>query len=80
MLFLEGKNGWRRHPFTMSGAPHDGVLRFTIKSLGDDTAAEPGRLSVFLCGPRGMVHTFTRALRRAGVAPRNLHREHFDWR
>ena len=187
MLFLEGKNGWRRHPFTMSGAPLDGVLRFTIKSLGDDTAeiqhtvqpgmpavvggphgrflhtrgtddqiwiaggigitpflswlrtldrhpvrgrvalyyansgpapfaeeiagivanhdnihlrvvdssvqghltpqqvladtaANPGRLSVFLCGPRGMVHGFSRALRRAGVAPRNLHREHFDWR
>jgi predicted ferric reductase len=187
MLFLEGKNGWRRHPFTMSGAPHDGVQRFTIKSLGDDTAdiqhtVQPGmpavvggphgrflhtrgtndqiwiaggigitpflswlrtldrhpvrgrvalyyansgpapfaeeiaaivanhdniqlrvvdssaqghltsqqvladavadrrQLSVFLCGPREMVHTFTRALRHAGVAPRNLHREHFDWR
>ena len=186
MLFLEGKNGWRRHPFTMSSAPHDGVLRFTIKSLGDDTAemphtvrpgmpavvggphgrfvhtrgtahqiwiaggigitpflswlrtldqhpvrgqvalyyaaagpvpfadeiaaiaadhdnirlhlvdstqghltpdrvladttADPRSLSVFLCGPGGMVQTFSRSLRRAGVAPRNLHREHFDWR
>jgi predicted ferric reductase len=187
MLFLEGKNGWRRHPFTMASAPHDGVLRFTIKSLGDDTAemhhtvqpgmpavvggphgrfvhthgtddqiwiaggigitpflswlraldrdpvrgqvalyyanagaapfaeeitaiaadhdnihlhlvdtssqgrltpdqilaenpADPRRLSVFLCGPRGMVQTFTQRFRRAGVAPRNLHREHFDWR
>jgi predicted ferric reductase len=187
MLFLEGKHGWRRHPFTMAGAPRDGVLRFTIKSLGDDTTeihhtvqpgmpavvggphgrfmhsrgtdnqiwiaggigiapflswlrtldqhpvpgqvalyytnagpapfadeiaaiaaahdnihlrvidtssqghltpdqiladtpADPPQLSVFLCGPGGMVRTFTKYLRRAGVAPRNLHREHFDWR
>jgi predicted ferric reductase len=45
-----------------------------------DTPADPPQLSVFLCGPGGMVHTFTKHLRRAGVAPRNLHREHFDWR
>ncbi|MDQ1656257.1 MAG: hypothetical protein QOD41_1340, partial [Cryptosporangiaceae bacterium] len=57
MLFLEGRNGWRRHPFTMSGAPHDGVVRFTIKALGDDTSAipsvvEPGMPAV-IGGPHG---------------------------
>jgi predicted ferric reductase len=56
------------------------VLVDTAADTAADTGTDPGRLSVFLCGPRGMVHTFTRALRRAGVAPRNLHREHFDWR
>ena len=62
MLFLEGKNGWRRHPFTMSGAPHDGILRFTIKSLGDDTTdiqhtVQPGMPAV-VGGPHGrFLHT-----------------------
>jgi predicted ferric reductase len=41
MVFLEGRNGWRRHPFTISRAPSDGVLHFTIKALGDDTSALP---------------------------------------
>jgi predicted ferric reductase len=57
MLFLEGKNGWRRHPFTLSGAPRDGVLHFTIKALGDDTASlqnevQPGMPAV-VGGPHG---------------------------
>ncbi len=187
MLYLEGKNGWRRHPFTISGAAHDRSLRFTIKGLGDDTrditqtvrvgmpavvggphgrfqhgrgtrdqvwiaggvgvtpflswlrslshdpvrarihffytqagpapdaeqitaiarahpnltvhlvdsaveghlsaarvlrtvGVDPRLLSVFLCGPTRMVDVLTRDLRHAGVAARNLHREHFDWR
>ena len=57
MLFMEGKSGWRRHPFTMSGAPDDGVLRFTIKALGDDTGelqdlVQPGMPAV-VSGPHG---------------------------
>ncbi|MFI7545063.1 hypothetical protein [Actinoplanes sp. NPDC049599] len=187
MLFLETGAGWRRHPFTISSAPHDRFLRFTIKALGDDTTrmqtlvrpgmpavvggphgrfdrsrgtdrqiwiaggigitpflswlraldqqsgpaqvdlfysaqgkapfadeitalaeahpglrvhlhdtttsgyltadavldtvdTDPGRLSVFLCGPAQMVDSFVRRFRRAGVRSRNLHREHFDWR
>ncbi|MFI1994938.1 hypothetical protein [Actinoplanes sp. NPDC020271] len=187
MLFLEGRHGWRRHPFTISGAPADDVLRFTIKALGDDTeamqslvvpgmpaivggphgrfnhsrgtarqiwiaggigvtpflswlrsldehrlhahvdfyysatgaapyaheigeiteghgnvrvhlhdsstgrylgadvlaaltGANPREVSVFLCGPAPMVNTFARRFRRAGVLPRHIHREHFDWR
>ncbi|MER7279184.1 hypothetical protein ABT369_32580 [Dactylosporangium sp. NPDC000244] len=189
MLFLESADGWRRHPFTISSAPHDDVLRFTIKALGDDTTRiqtlvrpgmpavvggphgrfdhtrgtdrqiwiaggigitpflswlraldrhplparvdlfysavgdapfageiaavaaahpnlrvhqhdstargfltaddilaaagtghDPGRVSVFLCGPAPMVDAFVRRLRRAGVPGRQIHREHFDWR
>lgn len=187
MVYLEGKNGWHRHPFTIAGAAHDRSLTFTIKGLGDDTRditrtvqtgmpavvggphgrfqhrrgtrdqvwiaggvgvtpflswmrslsheplrarvhffytnagpapyaeqitaiarahpnltvhlidssaeghltgsrvldtvrVDPRLLSVFLCGPTPMVDTLTRDLRRAGVAARNLHREHFDWR
>jgi predicted ferric reductase len=57
MLFLEGKNGWRRHPFTISGPPRDGILHFTIKALGDDTRSlativKPGMPAV-VGGPHG---------------------------
>lgn len=57
MVFLEGRNGWRRHPFTISGAPSGGELRFGIKALGDDTEAiqelvKPGMPAV-IGGPHG---------------------------
>ncbi|MFI7600141.1 hypothetical protein [Actinoplanes sp. NPDC049681] len=57
MLFLETGAGWRRHPFTISGAPHDETLRFTVKALGDDTArmqtlVRPGAPAV-VGGPHG---------------------------
>jgi predicted ferric reductase len=37
MLFLEGTDGWHRHPFTIASAPGETSLRFAIKALGDDT-------------------------------------------
>ncbi len=186
MVYLEAKDGWHRHPFTISSAPREDVVRVTVKALGDytsrlpqliepgmpaviggphgrfdyargterqvwiaggvgvapflswmraldghlpqrvdffytadgeapfaaeireiagahpslhahviDTSAQgrlsaehvlaavdgdPGLLSVFMCGPLGMVRTFETRLRQAGVAPRHIHREHFDWR
>jgi predicted ferric reductase len=187
MIYLEGKDGWHRHPFTISSAPHEGVVRVTVKALGDYTSRlqqiiEPGmpaviggphgrfghwkgtdrqvwiaggvgvapflswlrglgehplpdrvdffytadgeppfaeeiraitdahehvhahlidtsiegrlttervlatvdgdarELSVFLCGPQGMLRTFQTQLRRAGVPARRIHREYFDWR
>jgi predicted ferric reductase len=185
MLYLEGKDGWHRHPFTIASAPHEGLLRVTVKALGDYTSrlpqlVEPGMpavvggphggfsyrkgtdrqvwiaggvgvapflswlrsldgelphsvdffysadgeapfadeiraiadrhdslnayvidtsvegrltservlaaspeskgLSVFMCGPRGMLRTFQTQLRLAGVRPRRIHREYFDWR
>jgi predicted ferric reductase len=186
MVYLEAKDGWHRHPFTISSAPHEDALRVTVKALGDYTARlgeliEPGMpaviggphgrfdhhkgtarqawiaggagiapflswlraldgdlphhvdffysadgeppfaqeirdiadrheslsahlidtsadgrlttdrvlemttgppdgLSVFMCGPDPMLRTFQSQLRRAGVAAKNIHREHFDWR
>ncbi|HEX9520512.1 MAG TPA: hypothetical protein VF940_30560, partial [Streptosporangiaceae bacterium] len=187
MLFLEGIDGWHRHPFTIASSPAESVLRFAIKALGDDTSrlrevlrpgmpavvggpfgrfshqkgthrqvwiaggigvtpflswlraldsqslrgpvdffysshsadppyaeeikalagghnmmrahvvnsrerrltaeealatagADPDTLSVFLCGPAGMVSSFCKDFRRAGVASRRIHREYFDLR
>ncbi len=186
MVYLEAKDGWHRHPFTISSAPHEDVVRVTVKALGDytsrlseliepgmpaviggphgrfshwrgtdrqvwiaggvgvapflswlraldshlphhvdffytadgeapfaveileisdrhaslhthliDTSVEgrltlervlaavdgdPGALSVFMCGPPGMLRTFQTQLLLAGVRSRRIHREHFDWR
>jgi predicted ferric reductase len=56
MLYVEGKSGWHRHPFTISSAPHELLVRVSVKALGDDTArahlAEPGMPAV-LGGPHG---------------------------
>ena len=186
MVYLEAKDGWHRHPFTISSAPHEDAVRVTVKALGDYTSrllqlvepgmpavisgphgrfshargtdrqvwiaggvgvapflswlraldgdlpkrvdffysaegeapfaaeigeiagrheslhaylidtssdgrltpervlatvdADPSRLSVFMCGPLGMVRSFETGLRRAGVPSRGIHREYFDWR
>jgi len=186
MVYLEAKDGWHRHPFTISSAPQEDVLRVTVKALGDYTSRlqeliEPGMpaviggphgrfshrkgtdrqvwiaggvgvapflswlraldahlpyrvdffytadgeapfadeirgiadrfeslrahmidtsvdgrltvehvlavadsdrsgLSVFMCGPQGMLRSFQTQLRRAGVPSRQIHREYFDWR
>lgn len=41
MLFLEGKDGWHRHPFTITSSPQERVMRFAIKALGDETSQLP---------------------------------------
>ena len=41
---------------------------------------DPNGLSVFMCGPQGMLRSFQTQLRRAGVSSRRIHREYFDWR
>lgn len=186
MVYLEAKDGWHRHPFTISSSPHEDVLRVSVKALGDYTsrlqdviepgmpaviggphgrfnyakgghrqvwiaggvgvapflswlraldgrfpyevdffysavgappfadeiggivdrhaslrahfvdtrtdgrltaehvlrtvARNPRELAVFMCGPQTMLRTFQAELRRAGVRPGHIHREHFDWR
>lgn len=186
MVHLEAKDGWHRHPFTISSAPHEDVVRVTVKALGDYTSRlqeliEPGmpaviggphgrfshwrgtdrqvwiaagvgvapflswlraldghlphrvdffytamgeppfaeeireianrhealhahlidtsvegrltpervlaaadgdrsELSVFMCGPQGMLRSFQTQLRLAGVPAKRIHRERFDWR
>jgi predicted ferric reductase len=57
MIYLEAKDGWHRHPFTIASAPHEGVIRVTVKALGDYTSnlmeiVEPGMPAV-IGGPHG---------------------------
>lgn len=52
--------------------------RLTATRVRDAVRVDPRLISVFLCGPIPMVDTLTRDLRDAGVAARNMHREHFD--
>jgi NAD(P)H-flavin reductase len=54
---VRGLEGWSEpHPFTISSAPEDGVVRFTIKAVGRFSSAvrdlEPGR-EVKVTGPFG---------------------------
>lgn len=56
MLYLEGKDGWHRHPFTIASGPHEPLLRIAVKALGDHTRRvhelEPGMPAV-LSAPMG---------------------------
>jgi predicted ferric reductase len=57
MVYLEAKDGWHRHPFTISSAPQERVVRVTVKALGDYTSRlqeliEPGMPAV-IGGPHG---------------------------
>jgi predicted ferric reductase len=57
IVYIEAKDGWHRHPFTIASAPHEPLLRVTIKALGDYTTrvrelVEPGMPAV-IGGPHG---------------------------
>jgi predicted ferric reductase len=57
MIYLEAKDGWHRHPFTISSSPHEDVVRVTVGALGDYTSRlqeliEPGMPAV-IGGPHG---------------------------
>jgi predicted ferric reductase len=57
LVYLEAKDGWHRHPFTISSAPQEDVVRVTVKALGDYTSRlqeliEPGMPAV-IGGPHG---------------------------
>ena len=79
MVYLEAKDGWHRHPFTIASAPHEDHLRVTVKALGDYTSritdlVEPGMPAV-VGGPHGRFH-YTKGTPRqvwiaggVGVAP-----------
>ena len=43
-------------------------------------AGDADGLSVFMCGPEGMLRAFQTGLEAAGVPSRRIHREYFDWR
>ena len=57
MVYLEAKDGWHRHPFTIASAPEESDVRVTVKALGDYTSRlaeliEPGMPAV-IGGPHG---------------------------
>jgi predicted ferric reductase len=57
LVYIEAKDGWHRHPFTIASAPSEDVLRVTVKALGDYTSSlrellEPGMPAV-IGGPHG---------------------------
>lgn len=57
LVYIEAKDGWHRHPFTIASSPQEGVVRVTVKALGDYTSAltdllEPGMPAV-IGGPHG---------------------------
>lgn len=57
LVYIEAKDGWHRHPFTIASAPSEDVVRVTVKALGDYTSSlrdllEPGMPAV-IGGPHG---------------------------
>jgi predicted ferric reductase len=57
MIYIEAKDGWHRHPFTIASAPKEKYLRITVKALGDFTSQlkqliEPG-MPAIIGGPHG---------------------------
>ncbi|GAA3546378.1 ferredoxin reductase family protein [Nocardioides daeguensis] len=57
LVYIEAKDGWHRHPFTIASAPHERLVRITVKALGDYTSSleqllEPGMPAV-IGGPHG---------------------------
>ena len=57
LIYIETKEGWKRHPFSIASGSAEASLRITIKALGDYTSrvpelVEPGRPAV-VDGPYG---------------------------
>ena len=72
MVHLEAKDGWHRHPFTISSAPHEHVVRVTVKALGDYTSrlqelVEPGMPAV-IGGPHGRFTHWKGTIRQVWIA------------
>lgn len=62
MIYLETKDGWQRHPFSISGSPGEKGIRITVKALGDHTTrlpevVQPGMPAV-VSGPYGNFDRF----------------------
>ncbi len=72
MVYLEAKDGWHRHPFTISSAPREDVVRVTVKALGDYTSRlseliEPGMPAV-ISGPHGRFNHWKGTDRQVWIA------------
>jgi predicted ferric reductase len=67
---LSREGWWRAHPFSLSASPESGVLRFTVKELGDHThwmQGLRGGTRVFLEGPFGTFTDGRRTRRRVAL-------------
>ena len=79
LRFLRADRWWKAHPFSLSAAPDGRRLRFTIKALGDDSAALrdiPVGTRVMAEGPYGAFRASRATQRRValiaggiGIAP-----------
>ena len=54
--------------------------RLTADRVLATSGARTQGLSVFLCGPEGMLRSLQTQLATAGVPTHHIHREYFDWR
>ena len=57
MVFLEARDGWHRHPFTIASGAAEDDLRITVKALGDWTGKVADRIApgmpAVVGGPHG---------------------------
>ena len=72
MVFLEARDGWHRHPFTISSGTGEDVLRVTVKALGDYTSSledlvDPGMPAV-IGGPHGRFDLRRGTVRQVWIA------------
>lgn len=72
LVYIEAKDGWHRHPFTLASAPSEDRVRFTVKGLGDYTSSlsellEPGMPAV-IGGPHGRFDHSKGTQRQAWIA------------
>ncbi|HET7140716.1 MAG TPA: hypothetical protein VFI36_11195, partial [Arthrobacter sp.] len=72
MIYLETKDGWQRHPFSISGSPGDKNIRITVKALGDHTTrlpevVQPGMPAV-VSGPYGKFDRLAGTPRQVWIA------------
>ncbi|MGO4258525.1 ferredoxin reductase family protein [Marmoricola sp. RAF53] len=72
LVYIEAKDGWHRHPFTLASAPTEPYVRFTVKGLGDYTRSiadllEPGMPAV-IGGPHGRFHHSKGTSRQVWIA------------
>ncbi len=54
--------------------------RLTTERVLAEAGRPPRELSVFMCGPEGMVKSFQKGLSKAGVRRASIHREYFNLR
>jgi len=72
LVYIEAKDGWHRHPFTLASSPTEKFVRFTVKGLGDYTSSltrllEPGMPAV-IGGPHGRFDHAKGTARQAWIA------------